>query len=65
MLEPRMVAASIQVVASGLHGTPAVGDRITASSQGILMEARGAIQRTRDSEDRSTCNTRIKIEDRL
>ena len=60
-----MVAASIQVVASGSQATPAVGDRITASSQGVLIGTSGAIQRTGGSEDRSTCNTRIKIEDRL
>jgi len=60
-----MVAASIQVVASGLQGSPVVAVRITASSQGVLMEAMDAIQGTWGSEDRSTCNTRIKIEDRL
>jgi hypothetical protein len=60
-----MVAASIQFFASGLQRTPEVAVRITASSQGVLMEAKGAIQRTWSSEVRSTCNTRIKIEDRL
>ena len=60
-----MVAASIQFVASGLQGTSAVADRITDSSQGVLMEAMDAIQGTGGSEDRPTCNTRIKIEDRL
>src|ERR1700758_1506085 len=37
MLEPRIVAASIQVLVSGLPGTPIPTDRITASSQGTLM----------------------------
>jgi hypothetical protein len=43
MLEPRMVAARIQVVASGLQGTPAVAELTTASSQGVLIEARDAM----------------------
>jgi hypothetical protein len=42
MLEPRMVAASIQPLASALHGTSTSTDRITASSQGGLMEAMDA-----------------------
>jgi hypothetical protein len=37
MLDPRMVAASIQVLACGSQGTPAPADRTTASSQGVLM----------------------------
>ena len=37
MLEPRMVAASIQVLASAAQGTAALADCITASSQGVLM----------------------------
>src|ERR1700730_11715673 len=39
MLEPRIVAASIQVLALAAHGTPAPVDRITTSSQGVLMKA--------------------------
>src|SRR5258707_14724452 len=38
-LEPRMVAASIQALASAPHGTPAAADRITVSSQGVFTEA--------------------------
>jgi hypothetical protein len=37
MLEPRMVAASIQVLASGRAGTAAAPDWITALSQGVLI----------------------------
>jgi len=44
MLDPRMVAASIHVFASAAAGTPAAVDRITTSSQGVLMEAMDAIQ---------------------
>jgi hypothetical protein len=38
MLEPRMVAANIQRLASGLQGAPAPDDLITASSHGALMK---------------------------
>jgi len=38
MLDPRMVAASIQILACGLQGTPDLVDRTTASSQGVLMK---------------------------
>ena len=41
-----MVAMRIHTLASGLHGTPALADRRTASSQGVLMEAMDAIQNT-------------------
>ncbi len=37
-----MVATSIQVLASAAHGTPALVDRITDSSQGVLMKAMDA-----------------------
>jgi hypothetical protein len=37
MLEPKMVAASIHVLASFVHGTAVSAVLITASSQGALM----------------------------
>jgi len=37
-----MVAASIHVFASAAHGAPTSPDRITASSQGGLMDAMDA-----------------------
>src|SRR6266404_3680245 len=37
MLDPRMVAVSIQIFASAPHGTPSPADRIMASSQGAFM----------------------------
>jgi hypothetical protein len=43
MLEPRIVATSTQIPVSALQGTSALFDRISASSQGILMEAVHAI----------------------
>jgi hypothetical protein len=49
-----MVAASIQVLVSAPHGTPAPADRITASSQGVLMEVMDAIQGALGSEDRQS-----------
>jgi hypothetical protein len=39
MLEARIVAASIQILASALQGTSAPADRIMASSQGVFMKA--------------------------
>jgi hypothetical protein len=42
MLEPRMVATSIQVRASAAHGTSAPADRMTPSSHGVLMKAMDA-----------------------
>jgi hypothetical protein len=51
MLDPRMVAASIQVLVSAPQGTPTPPDRITASSQGVLMDAMDAIQYALGSED--------------
>jgi hypothetical protein len=44
MLDPRMVAASIHGLALSVHGTSPPPDRITASSQGALMETMDAIQ---------------------
>jgi hypothetical protein len=38
MLEPRMVAASIQTWAFSAQRDPEAVDRITASSQGVFME---------------------------
>jgi hypothetical protein len=38
MLDPRMVAASIQILACGSQRTPAPADRTTASSLGVLMK---------------------------
>jgi len=38
MLEPRMVAARIRGLPSGLHGTPSTDDWLMAS-QGVLTEA--------------------------
>jgi hypothetical protein len=38
MLEPRMVTVSIQALAFVPLGTPATPDRMTASSQGVLIE---------------------------
>ena len=37
-----MVATSIQILASALQGISAPVDRITASSQGVLMKAMDA-----------------------
>src|SRR5450432_858267 len=42
MLEPRMVAKSIQVPAFASHGSPARADRIRASSQGAFMKCMDA-----------------------
>src|SRR6267143_3437838 len=39
MLEPRIVATSIQVLALAAHGTPAPAVRIATSSQGVLMKS--------------------------
>ena len=39
MLDPMMVAASIQVLVSAAQGVPGAPDRITDSSQGGFMEA--------------------------
>jgi hypothetical protein len=38
MLEPRIVAARIHTLDSGVHGTAVSADRMTASSHGILIE---------------------------
>ncbi len=46
-----MVAASIQFLDSGPHGTAALPDRATASSQGILMEVMDAAQGKLGPED--------------
>jgi len=43
MLDPRMVAVSIQIFASAPHGTPSSADRIMASSQGVFMQAIDAV----------------------
>src|SRR5579864_9334935 len=51
MLDARMVAASIQVLALAPHGTPTPADRITASSQGVLMDAMDDIRCALGSED--------------
>jgi len=48
MLEPRMVAASIQRLALALHGASPVADWLTVSSQGSLMKAQ-AVPVFRDS----------------
>jgi hypothetical protein len=40
MLEPKMVAASIQVLAPAPQGTSTAADLITSSSQGVLMGAK-------------------------
>jgi hypothetical protein len=53
MLEPRMVATSIQVLDPASQGTPSPADRITASSQGVLMKAMDATQGAFGSEDES------------
>src|SRR5258708_369498 len=45
MLEPRMVATSIHVLAWAPGGGPALADSIAASSQGVLMEAMDARRR--------------------
>jgi hypothetical protein len=37
MLDPKTVATSIQILACGSQGTPALADRTTASSQGVLI----------------------------
>jgi hypothetical protein len=42
-LEPRMVAASIQSLASALQGTSTRIDRIAVSSQGVLMDGMDAL----------------------
>src|SRR5438270_10913326 len=39
MLEPRIVATSIQILPLAVHGTPAPAVRIATSSQGDLMKA--------------------------
>src|SRR5216684_448821 len=39
MLEPRIVATSIHVLALAAHGTPASVVRFTTSSHGVLMKA--------------------------
>jgi len=52
MLDPRMVAASIQILASAPHETPDFADRTAASSQGVLMEAMDDIQSALGSEDK-------------
>jgi len=52
MPDPRMVAASIQLFASVLHGTLAQPDRMTASSQGVLISAMDAVQHPFGAEDR-------------
>src|SRR5712671_6777204 len=39
MLEPRIVATSIQVLALAAHGTPASVVRFTTSSHGVLIKA--------------------------
>jgi hypothetical protein len=39
-----MVAVRIHALEAGLYGTPAPADLITASSQGVLMEAKDAVQ---------------------
>jgi hypothetical protein len=41
MLEPRMVAASIQLLAAVGHGTTEEADGVTGLSQGILMSGYG------------------------
>jgi hypothetical protein len=39
MLDARMVATSIQLLAFATHGIPSAPERIAASSQGDLMSA--------------------------
>jgi hypothetical protein len=43
MLEARMVAASIQVLAPGPHGADASPDPMTDSSQGVFIDPMDAI----------------------
>jgi len=47
-----MVAANIHGFACAAHGTTALPDRRTASSQGILIEAMDASERGFGAEDR-------------
>ena len=49
-----MVAASIHLLAAAPHGVPTAVDWITASSQGVLMQAMDAIRDAGGSEDYET-----------
>jgi len=63
MLEPMMVAASIHVLAAAPHGAALLPDRITASSQGDLIDAMDASCSGYGSED--AVNDRINSVERL
>jgi len=62
MLEPIMVAARIQFLASGAHGDPTCSDRIIASSQGALMQAMDAAGGEFGSESERGTNLRGCVE---
>jgi hypothetical protein len=51
MLEPRIVATSTEILASALQGAPAAPDRMTTSSQGVLMWVMDAVPGTLGSGD--------------
>jgi len=59
MLEPRMVAASTQALASFAHGAVATVDRATISSRGVLMPARSVFHFALHWQDQVGANANL------